>query len=209
MNARWCRHSRTKPKTSSGSWSSSEAISQRCKIGHCTEDICGKNQQGQCLQERQPAGIYRSHVGRKRAQRRGGLRFDEGVFGISLRFDHIDRSAPGEINLEAVAKQYGLQPEDLDKAIRAWGAKTTDPYDAGLAALYERNYDKATTDLQTSLSKREEKLASDQNAVAVDRKRWPTLRSFWVPRSTSKATYKESAWHISAACKSGPMIRPF
>jgi tetratricopeptide (TPR) repeat protein len=69
-------------------------------------------------------------------------------------------------NLEAVAKQFGLSPEDLDKAIKAWGAKTTDPYEAGLAALYERNYNKATVDLQDSLKQREEKLASDQNAVA-------------------------------------------
>src|SRR5271165_5311076 len=69
-------------------------------------------------------------------------------------------------NLDAVAKQLGLSPDDLDKAIKAWGAKTTDPYEAGLAALYVRNYDQATTDLQTSLSQREEKLAWDQNAVA-------------------------------------------
>ena len=69
-------------------------------------------------------------------------------------------------NLDAVAKQFGLSPDDLDKAIKAWGAKTTDPYDAGLAALYERNYSKATVNLQDSLKQREEKLASDQNAVA-------------------------------------------
>ncbi|MFZ0311107.1 MAG: tetratricopeptide repeat protein, partial [Candidatus Korobacteraceae bacterium] len=69
-------------------------------------------------------------------------------------------------NLIAVAKQFGLSPEDLDKAIKAWGEKTTDPYEAGLAALYARNYDKATVDLRGSLKQREEKLASDQNAVA-------------------------------------------
>ena len=73
-------------------------------------------------------------------------------------------------NLDAVAKQYGLSPDDLDKAIKAWGAKTTDPYEAGLAALYERNYGKATTDLQTSLTQREEKLASDQKTVVTDQK---------------------------------------
>jgi len=67
-------------------------------------------------------------------------------------------------NLEPVAKQYGLQPEELDKAIQAWGARTTDTYEAGLAALYTRNYDKATTDLQHSLKQREEKLAADQAA---------------------------------------------
>ena len=40
--------------------------------------------------------------------------------------------------LLAVAK-YGLTAEDVDSAIRAWGAKTTDPHEAGLAALYERS----------------------------------------------------------------------
>ena len=32
-------------------------------------------------------------------------------------------------NLEAVAKQYGYASAELDKAIRAWGATATDPYD--------------------------------------------------------------------------------
>jgi tetratricopeptide (TPR) repeat protein len=80
-----------------------------------------------------------------------------------------DKQAPPEnpkANLEAVAKQFGLSPEDLDKAIRAWGARTADPYEAGLAALYERNYSKATVDLQDSLKQREEKLAADQGEVA-------------------------------------------
>jgi tetratricopeptide (TPR) repeat protein len=69
-------------------------------------------------------------------------------------------------NLAAVAKQYGLAPNDLDQAIRAWGAKATDPYDAGLAALYERDYSKASTMLADSLQKREKQLATDQKAVA-------------------------------------------
>jgi hypothetical protein len=53
--------------------------------------------------------------------------------------------------LIAVALQYGLSAEDIDTAIRAWGAKTADPYEAGMAALYERNYPKAVTDLEDSL----------------------------------------------------------
>jgi tetratricopeptide (TPR) repeat protein len=69
-------------------------------------------------------------------------------------------------NLDAVAKQYGLAPADVDQAIRAWGAKTIDPYEAGLAALYERNYSRASTQFSDSLHKREEKLAADQKAVA-------------------------------------------
>ena len=67
-------------------------------------------------------------------------------------------------NLDAVAKQYGLSSEDLDKAIRAWGVQATDPYDVGLAALYARNYGAATTSLQESLKQREEKLVADKKA---------------------------------------------
>jgi len=93
-------------------------------------------------------------------------------------------------NLEAVAKQFGLSPEDLDKAIKAWGAKTTDPYEAGLAALYARNYDKATTDLQTSLSQREEKLAADQ---AADQKAVADAALFLGSSLYEQGKYKESA----------------
>jgi tetratricopeptide (TPR) repeat protein len=69
-------------------------------------------------------------------------------------------------NLTAVAKQYGLAADELDRAIRTWGVKATDPYEAGLAALYERSYAKASTQLAESLQKREEKLATDQKDVA-------------------------------------------
>src|SRR5271157_815653 len=96
-------------------------------------------------------------------------------------------------NLEAVAKQFGLSPEELDKAIKAWGAKTTDLYDAGLAALYARNYDKATTDLQTSLSQREGKLASDQKAVAADQKQVADAAFFLGMSLYGQGKYREAA----------------
>jgi tetratricopeptide (TPR) repeat protein len=72
--------------------------------------------------------------------------------------------------LAVVAKQYGLNSGDIDTAIRAWGAKTTDPYEAGLAALYERNYPQATSALQHSLKQREQKLEADQKVTAQDQK---------------------------------------
>jgi tetratricopeptide (TPR) repeat protein len=71
-----------------------------------------------------------------------------------------------EANLNAVAKQYGLSPEDLDEAIRSWGARTTDLEEAGQAALYARNYPKASEAFAESLREREERLAADQKAVA-------------------------------------------
>jgi tetratricopeptide (TPR) repeat protein len=80
-----------------------------------------------------------------------------------------DKRTPQEdpkASLAAVAKQYGLDPDDLDKAIRSWGEKTTDTYEAGLAALYKRNYPIASAQLKESLQNRETTLATDQKAVA-------------------------------------------
>jgi tetratricopeptide (TPR) repeat protein len=96
-------------------------------------------------------------------------------------------------NLEAVAKQYGLSPDDLDKAIKAWGAKTTDTYEAGLAALYARNYSKATVDLQDSLKQREEKLASDQKSLAADQKQVADAAFFLGQSLWEQGKYRESA----------------
>ncbi len=50
--------------------------------------------------------------------------------------------APSEdpkANLNAVAKQYGLAPEEVDQAIRAWGAKTNDPYEQAQTGGWPRS----------------------------------------------------------------------
>ena len=78
---------------------------------------------------------------------------------------HREQDDP-RASLEKVAKLYGLKAEELDAAIRNWGAKATDPYEIGLAALFERNYPRATGQLQEALRAREEKLANDQSAAA-------------------------------------------
>ena len=65
--------------------------------------------------------------------------------------DNRDPTEDPKANLAAVARQYGLAPDELDRAIRAWGANATDPYEAGLAALYERNYPKASRQFVASL----------------------------------------------------------
>jgi tetratricopeptide (TPR) repeat protein len=98
-----------------------------------------------------------------------------------------------KVNLDAVAKQYGLAPDDVDKAIRAWGAKTADPYEAGLAALYERDYSKATAQLQDSLKQREEKLTADQKAIAQDQKQVADAASFLGLSLFKQGKYRESA----------------
>ena len=89
-------------------------------------------------------------------------------------------------NLEAVARQHGYTSDELDKAIRAWGVTVTDPYDVGVAALYERSYEKATANLKESLRQREQKLATARKDVAD--------AAFFLGQSLyEQGQYKESA----------------
>ena len=118
-----------------------------------------------------------------------------------------DRSTPPQdpkVNLAAVAEQYGLKPDEVDHAIRAWGAKTTDPYEAGLAALYERNYPKATAQLQDSLNQREEKLAADQKAFTQDQCQVADAACFLGKSLYYQGKFRESA-HAYGRCL---QIRP-
>lgn len=96
-------------------------------------------------------------------------------------------------NLDAVAKQYGLDPDDLDRAIRAWAAKTTDTYEAGLGALYERDFAKASAQLQSSLKQREERLSTDQATVAQDQQQVADSAFFLGSSLYEQGKYRESA----------------
>jgi tetratricopeptide (TPR) repeat protein len=64
-----------------------------------------------------------------------------------------DKSSSGSSreNLVTISKEYGLSPEDVDRAIRAWGKTASTAYDFGLAALYERDYPRAARQLSASL----------------------------------------------------------
>ena len=62
--------------------------------------------------------------------------------------------------LDDQAAQFGLPPEEVDEAIRSWQKRTQNPYEKGLAALYEENYPEATLHLRASLEMREKELAT-------------------------------------------------
>lgn len=72
--------------------------------------------------------------------------------------------------LATVASQYGLSTTDVDIAIRAWGKKTTDHYEAGMAALYENDFSGASTALADALGQRQQKLESGRSPAATDQK---------------------------------------
>jgi hypothetical protein len=95
-------------------------------------------------------------------------------------------------DLALVAKQYGLSPDDLDAGIRAWGAKVVDPYEVGLAALYERNFPAATTKLRASLEQREAKLAADQKTAGADQKQVADAAFFLGSSLYEQGHYRES-----------------
>src|SRR5262249_48322300 len=58
--------------------------------------------------------------------------------------------------LKLQAEGVGLTPEEVDAAIRAWSKKVQDPYQQGLAALYEKNYSESTKLLTQSFRVRKE-----------------------------------------------------
>lgn len=62
-------------------------------------------------------------------------------------------------NLLGVAKAYGRTPEEVDLAIRSLAKNTTDPYELGQVALYERNYPEAEKQLTKSKAERRNALA--------------------------------------------------
>jgi tetratricopeptide (TPR) repeat protein len=68
--------------------------------------------------------------------------------------------------LEEQAARFGLPAAEIDKAIMAWKERAQDPYDIGIAALYERNYPKAAEQLEKSLKVRKTQEAEFREKVA-------------------------------------------
>src|SRR5580704_4258571 len=95
--------------------------------------------------------------------------------------------------LKAIAKQYGFDSTELDEHIRAWGARTDDPYEAGLTALYQHNYREASWQLQTSIKWHESRLAGDQKPVEADQRAVADAAFFLGASLLGEGKYRESA----------------
>lgn len=109
-----------------------------------------------------------------------------------------------EAALTKIAKRYGLSTEELDAQIRAWGKRTLDPFEAGLAALYVRDYPSASDLLQASLKMREEKLAEDQESVIVDQNAIANSEFFLGVSLYEQGKYMEAAEAFSKRLKLTP-----
>lgn len=69
-------------------------------------------------------------------------------------------------SLSEVADSYGLKPEEVDAAIRAFGKKTEDPFGIGQVALYEKNYPEAEKQLLISKEARKKNLEHAMKELA-------------------------------------------
>ena len=63
-----------------------------------------------------------------------------------------ENPAQRRVDLATVADAFGLPPDQIDAAIRAWGKRTQDPFEVGMVALYERRYGDAVANLRQSLT---------------------------------------------------------
>jgi tetratricopeptide (TPR) repeat protein len=68
--------------------------------------------------------------------------------------------------LRQAAATLGIQPSELDTAIRAYGPRATDPYDKGMVALYAGDMANATERLTAALKQREERLEAGKRDAA-------------------------------------------
>jgi tetratricopeptide (TPR) repeat protein len=68
--------------------------------------------------------------------------------------------------LSQTAATFGVQPSELDAAIRAYGPRAADPYDKGMVALYARDMASATERLTAALKLREEHLEAGKRDAA-------------------------------------------
>jgi hypothetical protein len=64
------------------------------------------------------------------------------------------------------AATLGIQPSELDTAIRAYGPRATDPHDKGMVALYAGDMANATERLTAALKQREERLEAGKRDAA-------------------------------------------
>ena len=111
--------------------------------------------------------------------------------------------------LTTVASQYGLSAAEVDSAIRNWGKKTTDHYEAGMAALYENNYSGASRDLTGALEQRQQKLQTAQSPAPGDQKNVADAALFLGTALFQQGKYSQAAeaFRISLALRpNDPLI---
>jgi tetratricopeptide (TPR) repeat protein len=68
--------------------------------------------------------------------------------------------------LNQVASAFGLDPAQVDAALRAWGGKVEAPYEMGMASLYADKHPEAAERLAAALKAKEERLEQNQRETA-------------------------------------------
>ncbi|MCI0390740.1 MAG: tetratricopeptide repeat protein [Acidobacteria bacterium] len=116
---------------------------------------------------------------------------------VGSRLDKQLSDEERRLVLEAQAREFGLTPEEVDRAIREWSKKLTDPYHQGLAELYQKNYPKAVDLLSDALDQSLKELQEAQNKAA-------NAADFLGQALFGKSQYRDAA----AAFKKAMALRP-
>jgi tetratricopeptide (TPR) repeat protein len=85
---------------------------------------------------------------------------------IGSKMDRQISAEERRLVLEMQAGEFGLTPDEVDRAIREWSRKVTDPYQKGLAELYASNYPEAAKLLTASLDQKIREIEALQNQAA-------------------------------------------
>src|SRR5262249_17110539 len=84
---------------------------------------------------------------------------------LKAKLEREVSDAERQLVLKEQAESFGLTPQDVDAAIREWGRKAEDPYQQGLAALYERNFKDAEAAVKEALEINEQELGPQDASV--------------------------------------------
>jgi tetratricopeptide (TPR) repeat protein len=92
------------------------------------------------------------------------------------------------VSVAIVAKHFGLPPDEVERAIQAWTTKKTDSFDVGQAALYRRDYKKASQAFSESARENKEKEADSYNFLGQS--------LFWQGKYLESATAYQNSLHL-------------
>jgi tetratricopeptide (TPR) repeat protein len=107
-------------------------------------------------------------------------------------------------SLREVAQDYGFSPAEVDAAIRELGRKTKDPYEAGLVALYERDYPRAAKRLHDSFDIWKKEEARAQQVLARKQANAANAAFFLGQALYEQGQYRESVGAYREALQRRP-----
>ena len=77
-----------------------------------------------------------------------------------------ETNAPPKYYLDRAAKEMGVDPDRLEGVLRQLKTSSPEPYERGMASLYQRYYQQAAQDLAAALLKAEQQVPSNPREIS-------------------------------------------